>query len=88
MLAALIIEALVIGALLAFLYLRDRDLSGSFERERSQWFEERQVLLNRIKPETAQYVAVGQAPENPPAISEFDDDDWVRNELERLRNVG
>jgi hypothetical protein len=90
MLAALIIEALIIGGLLAFLYLRDRDLSRSFERERTQWFEERQILLNRIKPETAQYVAV-TAPESPPAVSEFDDDEWIKakqEELERLTTVG
>jgi hypothetical protein len=44
------------------------------ERERELWARERQMLLNRIKPETAQIIALDTHAHTPPAVA-FDDDE-------------
>lgn len=48
------------------------------ERERELWARERQMLLNRIKPETAQVVALDTSAHTPPSVA-FDDDDAYWN---------
>lgn len=45
-------------------------------QERKEWMRERQMLLNRIKPETAQYVAPEVIHPQPEAVSMFDDEDY------------
>jgi predicted alpha/beta hydrolase len=52
------------------------ELLATNERERELWHRERQMLLNRIKPETSQYVAPTTPVAAPPAVGFDDDDDY------------
>jgi hypothetical protein len=79
--------ALIVTAVaLVVLFLRerahdtrvDRILGASHsarQEERHEWTRERQTLLNRIKPETAQYVAPDTI-HAPEAVSMFSDEDF------------
>lgn len=60
-----------------------RGLNAAFGTERLAWERERGTLLNRIKPETRQYVplAPGDAPEMPLPVP-YDDDEAFQTELE------
>jgi hypothetical protein len=50
-------------------------VTKAWETERKEWTRERQILLNRIKPETAQ--PVGDEPTTVlPAVGWDDDDDF------------
>lgn len=51
-----------------------RGLLHAWERERAEWFRERQLLLNRIKPETAQPLP-GDDEKVLPAAGWDDDED-------------
>lgn len=80
-------QAAAIFGLLFVVYQERRAANQEVSKERDRWFEERQVLLNRIKPETAQIVSLAQPEPDPPAISAFDDEEWFeakQAELERL----
>jgi hypothetical protein len=72
-----IIPTLVLGAVLAEV-LRER------RRAEEQWTRERQLLLNRIKPETAQYIPT-EAPQPVPAAIGMDQDDqyWMDQGMSR-----
>lgn len=65
------------GALFAAAYghLQLRDLRAAHERERAEWARERGLLLNRIKPETAQPVD-GELAVPVEAVSEFSDEEY------------
>lgn len=60
------------------------DISAAHERERIEWVRERQLLLNRIKPETAQYVPTPGEPilsPSPPSVPPDDDEAyWAARE--------
>lgn len=60
-----------------------RGLLANFGTERLAWERERGVLLNRIKPETRQYVPihVGDVPSMPAPLP-YDDDDAFWREVE------
>jgi hypothetical protein len=60
-----------------------RGLQANFTTERLGWERERGTLLNRIKPETRQYVplAPGDTPEMPLPVA-YDDDEAFQTELE------
>ena len=76
MTVALIVLAV---ALLAVIAANQRTLAvvnDARETERKEWMRERQLLLNRIKPETAQYVAPEVIHPQPEAVSMFDDEDY------------
>lgn len=80
--------ALVVTAVaLLVLFLRERANDHRVDRilaasnsarleERKEWTRERQTLLNRIKPETSQYVAPDVVQPQPEAVSMFDDEDF------------
>jgi septum formation inhibitor-activating ATPase MinD len=66
-------------ALIAVLVANQRTLgilNAAREQERKDWTRERQLLLNRIKPETAQYVE----PETVHAPQAVDKDFWESKE--------
>lgn len=79
---------IVVAVAVVVLYLRERAHDARVDRilaasnsarleERREWTRERQTLLNRIKPETAQYVAPDII-HTPEAVSMFDDEEyWV-----------
>jgi hypothetical protein len=60
-----------------------RGLHANFTTERLGWERERGTLLNRIKPETRQYVPLAPAdkPEMPLPVA-YDDDEAFQTELE------
>jgi hypothetical protein len=60
-----------------------RGIYGNFSTERLAWERERGELLNRIKPETKQYVPVrmGDTPSMPAPLP-YDDDEAFQQELE------
>ena len=60
-----------------------RALLADFATERQAWERERGTLLNRIKPETRQYVPLtpGDTPQMPLPVP-YDDDDAFQSELE------
>jgi hypothetical protein len=60
-----------------------RGIYANFTTERLAWERERGELLNRIKPETKQYVPVrmGDTPEMPAPLP-YDDDEAFQQELE------
>ena len=87
----LILAALSIFAAWAFAYAQAKDqaqyvgrLHDEHNRERDQWARERQLLLNRIKPETAQYIPT-EDPKPAPAAIGMDQDDqyWLDQGLSR-----
>jgi hypothetical protein len=86
MTSLLVISALSLLAAWAFAYAQNRDhaqyvgrLHDEHNRERDQWARERQLLLNRIKPETAQYVAPDKPIVPTPPIGMDDDEGhWDR----------
>jgi hypothetical protein len=56
-------------------------LHDEHNRERGEWTRERQLLLNRIKPETAQFVTPDEVAHMPPAVRFDDDEDyWASQE--------
>ena len=82
--ATLIVALALLGAVIA-VWRRDHANAleterAAHERERREWHRERSELLNRIKPETAQYIP----PEDPTPADPlpFDDDDayWADRE--------
>jgi hypothetical protein len=80
MVTLLLLAAVSIFAAWAFAYTQAKDqakyvarLHDEHSRERELWHRERSELLNRIKPETAQYVPV-PGPVHAPAAVGFDDD--------------
>lgn len=80
MITALLFAAgVLVGVALVYPQLRDQ--RAAHTRERREWWVERGVLLNRIKPETAQHVPTGDPVSAPPAVG-FDDDDayWKTGE--------
>jgi hypothetical protein len=50
--------------------LERRETAARVERERKQWLDERTLLLNRIKPETAQSI-LPDGPVVPPSLSHW-----------------
>lgn len=66
------LAAVALAAIAALLYLLVTDRTAH-ETERGQWARERSLLLNRIKPETAQ--AVPGEPEWPSPKGIVPDDD-------------
>lgn len=66
------LAAVSLAALAALLYLLTSERADHAEQRR-EWAQERTVLLNRIKPETAQPV-IGE-PEWPSPRSVVDDDE-------------
>jgi hypothetical protein len=81
MTVALIVLAVALVAVLVTNQRAMALLNAARESERKEWTKERQLLLNRIKPETAQYVA----PETihaPPAVSMFDDEEYWESKEE------
>ena len=71
-------------ALLAVITANQRTLAvvnEARETERKEWMRERQLLLNRIKPETAQYIEPDTI-HAPPAVSMFDDEDYWESKEE------
>lgn len=77
--AVLFAAGVLVGATLVYALLRDA--RAAHARERREWWVERGLLLNRIKPETAQFVAADDPVSAPPAVG-FDDDDayWKAGE--------
>jgi hypothetical protein len=72
-------------ALIAVLVTNQRALgllNAAREQERKEWTRERQVLLNRIKPETAQYVESDEPIHAPQAVSMFDDEEFWESKEE------
>lgn len=71
------IELLVLTALfLVAVYLHDAQRERAHGLERQEWHKERQLLLNRIKPETAQAVIGDDAPILHAVTPESDKDYW------------
>jgi septum formation inhibitor-activating ATPase MinD len=71
-------------ALIAVLVANQRTLgvlNAAREQERKDWTRERQLLLNRIKPETAQYVEP-ETVHAPQAVDLFDDADYWESKEE------
>ena len=66
------LAAVALAAIAALLYLLTTERADHAEQRR-EWAQERTVLLNRIKPETAQPV-MGE-PEYPSPRSVVDDDE-------------
>lgn len=58
-------------------------MTGALNEERAQWTAERRELLNRIKPETAQYQAPVHAATDTPAVA-LDDDQQVWAALQNM----
>jgi Tfp pilus assembly protein PilV len=75
MTVALIVLSVALLAVLATSQRTFTILNAAREQERKEWMRERQLLLNRIKPETAQYVAPDTI-HTPEAVSMFDDEDY------------
>lgn len=73
----MISTAIVAIACLAALVLHDRQSQARIQAERADWRDERRELLNRIKPETAQYVAPANTQE--PVQPRWDDDEGYWN---------
>lgn len=85
MAAVLVLAALSIATAWAFAWMQGRDqaayvarLHDEHQRERDLWFRERQILLNRIKPETAHFVADPMPAQAPPRVSFDNDEDYWR----------
>ena len=76
MTVALVILAVALIAVLAANQRTLAVVNEARETERKEWMRERQTLLNRIKPETAQYVAPDVIHPQPEAVSMFDDEDY------------
>ena len=83
MTAALVVIVVALIVELAARRIAERDhervqnaLLADQAAERKEWMRERQLLLNRIKPETAQYVAPEVIHPQPEAVSMFDDEDY------------
>jgi hypothetical protein len=92
MTALIIISGLSLLAAWAFAYAQSKDqakyvrvLHDEHNRERDLWFRERQLLLNRLRPETTQYVPTGEQLVLPPDPIGMDQDDkyWPDEELSR-----
>jgi hypothetical protein len=83
MTALAFLAAIAILAVLAVAVAQAREraryltrLHDEHNREREQWIRERQLLLNRIKPETAQYIPAEGPVVQPKAIGMDQDDDY------------
>jgi hypothetical protein len=91
MTALIIISALSLIAAWAFAYAQSKDqaryvrvLHDEHNRERDLWFRERQLLLNRLRPETTQYVPTEDPKPAPPAIGmDQDEDYWMDQGMSR-----
>jgi hypothetical protein len=80
MTSLLLLAAVSIGFAWGFAWMQVKDharyvarLHDEHSRERELWHRERQMLLNRIKPETAQFVPSTEPVQAPPALG-FDDE--------------
>lgn len=76
------------GALIVHLQLRDERRArtadhGAHAEERREWQRERQLLLNRIKPETAQFVTPDETVHAPRAVRYDDDEDYWQSQETR-----
>lgn len=54
-----------------------RETIAAHERERTAWADERRELLNRIKPETAQFAPARQVADPAPVMFDDDDSYWA-----------
>lgn len=70
---AVLLLALGVLGVGALFHLRVLD---AHERERQEWTRERQLLLNRIKPETAQSIIEPHVVMQPPAVTFDSDEDY------------
>lgn len=64
-------------------HLELRAARAAHDRERGEWHRERGLLLNRIKPETAQFVMPDEAVHTPPAVRYDDDEDYWNSQETR-----
>jgi hypothetical protein len=82
---ALTISLVSQAAIVAAFLLREQRREAAVASERKDWTVERQVLLNRIKPETAQPVTLEPA-HDPEAVDMFNDDSFwkAKDALERF----
>ncbi len=64
--------------------LERRDFLAAFEDERKLWHRERQLLLNRIKPETAQNIAGEMGTSPQPPLWDSDEEWWEAQDMARL----